>query len=157
MNRGDDSLFLPVSLQIAGKKLVIVGGGNVALHKANLLRRFTDEAEVIAPAFHPGFDNLPFRQIKKEYEPAALDGAFLVYICTGNAELNASIKSECERRGLLASVCDNPRLCDFISPAIYKAGEVTISVSSNARNVKQSIKIRDRIGQLVDNQALELG
>jgi siroheme synthase-like protein len=147
---------MPIAINISGKKIVIIGGGKVALHKATALSRFTAEAEVVAPEFHPGFDALPFRRIEKAYSPAALDGAFLIYICTGDEELNASIKSECERRGLLASVCDNPRLCDFISPAVCKEGDLTIAVTSNARNVKQSIAVRNRIQELAANKQLDL-
>ncbi|MCD7971115.1 MAG: bifunctional precorrin-2 dehydrogenase/sirohydrochlorin ferrochelatase [Candidatus Azobacteroides sp.] len=141
--------FLPVSINITGKKIVIIGGGKVGYHKATILNRFTDQAIIISPEFHEGFKKLPFQQIKKEYETSDIKDAFLIYICTENEALNAEIKRDAESLGVLASVCDNPALCDFISPAIYKEENVTIAVSSNARNVFQSIGIRNRIGELV--------
>jgi siroheme synthase-like protein len=141
--------FLPVSVRVQGKSMILIGGGRVAFHKAALLSRFTDRAKVIAPAFDPAFAAIPFEQICKPYEPADLDGAFLVCICTGDRALNAAIKAECERRGILASVCDDPALCDFISPAIHKEGNVTIAVSSDAKDVRLSIRIRDRISALI--------
>jgi siroheme synthase-like protein len=148
--------FLPVSIRIDGKAIVLIGGGRVALHKAVLLSRFTQAAKVVAPEFDPGFASVPFEQICKCYEPADLDGAFLVYICTGDRTLNAAVKAECERRGILAGVCDDPALCDFISPAIHKDGNVTIAVSSNAEDVRRSIRIRDRIKTLVEEGLLSL-
>ena len=100
--------FLPIGLNVTGKRILIIGGGKVGLHKATILHRFVSEAVVISPKFNEGFDELPFARIQKEYEPADLDGAFLVYICTENEALNRQIKHDAEARGILASVCDNP-------------------------------------------------
>lgn len=155
MNR-EDLLFLPISINITGKKILLIGGGNVGYHKASILNRFTDKATVISPDFHEGFNNLPFILIRKTYEVEDLDGAFLVYICTENKELNHSIKNSCEERGILASVCDDPIHCDFTSPAIYKNDNVTIAVASNAQNVYQSIGIRNQIQGLVENGNIKI-
>ncbi|OAV67056.1 Siroheme synthase [Bacteroidales bacterium Barb4] len=148
-------MFLPVSINITDKKIVLVGGGKTAFHKATVLHRFTDNAVVIAPEFHTGFDSLPFELKRKAYEPDDLNSAFLVYVCTDNEALNAAVKTECERRRILTSVCDNPSLCDFISPAIYKDGNLSIAVSSNAQNVRQSIRVRDRIKELLTKGVIE--
>jgi siroheme synthase-like protein len=150
-------MFLPVSLNITDKKILIIGGGKVGYHKARILSRFTDNATVISPEFHEGFRSLSFKLIKKGYEKDDLEGAFIVYVCTENEELNVTIKKDAEERGILTSVCDNPSLCDFISPAIYKEENVTIAVSSNARDVRLSIDIRDRITQLVQSGELLTG
>lgn len=115
------------------------------MHKATILHRFTDEATVISPEFKEGFADLPFTLVQKEYEASDLDGAFLIYICTENHDLNAQIKHDAEQRGILASVCDNPPLCDFTSPAIFKDGDLMIAVSSNAKDVHRSMSIRDAI------------
>jgi siroheme synthase-like protein len=143
--------FLPVSINITDKKILLVGGGKVAFHKAGILSRFTDNAVVISPEFQEGFTGLPFTLIRKRYEPADLTGAFLVYVCTGDPSLNEQIKADCEKQGILASVCDNPALCDFVSPAIYRKGNMTVAVSSNAQNVRQSIDVRNQIQALAEN------
>lgn len=152
----EDLNFLPVAINITGKKIVIIGGGKVGYHKASILHRFTDEARVISPKFHEGFKSLPFSLINKEYSKDDLDGAFLVYICTEDESLNAQIKKDAEQNGVLASVCDNPVLCDFISPAIFKRDNINIAVTSNARDVYQSINIRNQIRDLVENGKLSI-
>lgn len=151
MHKLTDSTFLPVAIRITGRKIVIVGGGRVGLHKATILSRFTDEATVVSPEFREEFEQLPFRLVRKAYETSDLAGAFLVYICTENEELNRRIKSDAEAVGVLASVCDNPSLCDFISPAIFRNGDISIAVTSNARDVRRSIRIRDRISAQAGN------
>lgn len=137
--------FLPVNINIDGKRILIIGGGRVGLHKATILSRFTDSATIISSTFREGFQSLPFRLLQKAYEPADLDGAFLVYICTENDELNRRIKQDAEQRHVLASVCDNPSLCDFTSPAIFRQGDLTVAVSSDAKDVRRSMRIRDVI------------
>lgn len=146
----DEQMFLPIALNIAGKRIVIIGGGRVGLHKATILSRYTSDAIVVSPAFRQGFELLPFSLVTKEYDPDDLNGAFIVYICTENTQLNARIKKDAEDRGILASVCDNPALCDFISPAIHSYDGICIAVTSNGRDVKRSIRIRDRIRNLAN-------
>jgi siroheme synthase-like protein len=148
--------FLPIAINITGKRVLIIGGGKVGYHKASILHRFSDSGIIISPQFHAGFDSLPFERIQKEYDKKDLEGAFLVYVCTENEELNAQIKRDAEELGILTSVCDNPVLCDFVSPAIYKNGHVNVAVTSNARDVYQSIHVRDQIHQLVEKGEIVL-
>ncbi len=115
------------------------------MHKATILRRFTDRAIVVSPNFREGFAELGFTLIAKRYDPHDIDGAFLVYVCTEDHDLNRRVKADAERRGILCSVCDNPALCDFISPAIYQHDGMMVAVTSNARDVKRSIRVRDEI------------
>lgn len=137
--------FLPININIEGRRIIIIGGGRVGLHKATILERFTDRATVISPEFREGFSQLPFTLVRKHYEPSDLDGAFLVYICTEDAQLNRQIKRDAEARGVLASVCDSPGLCDFTSPAIFRKDNLTVAVASDARDVHRSMSIRDAI------------
>lgn len=148
MNKSDLQ-FLPVSLNVTDKKILIIGGGKVATHKGTGMARFVSNVTVIAPEFSPEIKKLPFTFIEKKYESSDLKGFFLVYACTANRELNARIKADCEEWGILASVCDAPLLCDFISPAIHQEGSISIAVGSNAQNVRQSVGIRNRISELI--------
>ena len=68
----------------------------MGLHKAQILARFTDTVTIISPEFREGFDRLPFTLVRKEYEAGDLDGAFMVYICTENADLNRRIKHDAQ-------------------------------------------------------------
>lgn len=141
--------FLPVCIKISGKKILVIGGGKVGYHKSMILHRFTDNITVISKEFHEGFQKLPFKCIQKEYDSSDLEGVWLVYICTENHELNVQIKRDAERMHILASVCDNPSLCDFVSPAVYQNGDLTIAVASNAKDVRRSIRVRDNVREAI--------
>lgn len=157
MHKDTQKIFLPVAIDITDKKIVIIGGGKVALHKTMIISRFTQNVTVVSPCFKEGFGELPFTLIRRPYTPGDIRDAFLIYVCTENEELNSRIKQDAKELGILASVCDNPSLCDFISPAILKKENICIAVSSNGREVYRSIRIRDRIKEWVQNneQTLE--
>lgn len=149
--------FLPISINVTNKKILLIGGGKVATHKASIIARFiTDNVTVISPDFTTEIRQLPFTFIQKNYDKNDLKDFFLVYVCTGDHELNRQIKADAEELGILTSVCDAPLLCDFVSPAIFKQEHLTIAVSSNAQNVYQSIAVRDRIAKLSDDGILQL-
>ncbi|BAG83546.1 MAG: bifunctional precorrin-2 dehydrogenase/sirohydrochlorin ferrochelatase [Candidatus Azobacteroides pseudotrichonymphae] len=150
------SIFLPISINITGKHILIVGGGKIAFHKATILSLFTNRIIVVSPKFCSEFELSSFKKKRKEYESKDLENVFLVYICTEKESLNMIIKVDCENHNILTNVCDNPSLCDFISPAIYKNDNVTIAISSNAENVWQSIIIRDQIKFLIERNILKI-
>lgn len=137
--------FLPINIRISDAKILIVGGGKVATHKALILSRFTNNVTVLAPEISDEIKRLPFTKIEKEFSESDLNGVNLLYVCTGNHVLNREIKRLSKRRNILTSVCDSPVLCDFTSSAIYIDGDVTVSVASDAKDVKRSIRIRNNI------------
>lgn len=150
--------FLPIGIRIRDKKILIVGGGRVATHKATVLSRFTDHATVIAPAVCAEIKALPFSWEERPFSEQDLEDADILFVCTDDKELNHRIKALAEKRRILTSVCDDTAYCDFISPAIcrQKADYLTIAVSSDARDVKRSIRVRNRINALIQSGALNI-
>ena len=148
--------YLPITIKIISTNILIVGGGKVATHKAQILARFTDHATVVAPEITEELRALPFHVIEKEFEPSDLDGIQLLFVCTGNHELNHEIKQLASQRHILTSVCDDPEQCDFISPAIFRNDNLTIAVGSDSRDVKRSIRVRNRIKELIENGILQI-
>ena len=146
--------FLPININISQKKVLIVGGGNVATHKARILSRFTTNVTVVATEISPEIKALGYEWKEKEIEKQDLAGYAIVFICTGDHMLNATVKQWAEEVNALASVCDNVPLCDFTSPAIERRENLTIAVASDAQDVKRSIRIRNRIKELIDTGVL---
>lgn len=137
--------FLPVSLNISGKKILIVGGGSVALQKINGLMRFTKNIIVVAPVICDAIKRRALLYREKPYSRKALRGVSIVYACTNDKKLNAAVSSAARKKGIMTNAADDPENCDFISPAIYKKGRMSVAVSSDGKNVKKSIAWRDKI------------
>ena len=148
--------YLPITLRINNARILIVGGGRVATHKATILHRFTSHARVVAPVISDELKALPFTCEERAFTTADLNDTDVLFVCTGNRELNAAIRQEAHSRHILTSVCDDPPLCDFISPAIAEYVYLTIAVGSDSRDVKRSIRVRDRIRRLIASGLLDI-
>lgn len=137
--------FMPISIDINNKKILIVGGGKVATHKVKLLKRFTNNITVIGSEIANDIKKEDIRYFEKNFDPSDLDGYFLVYTCTNSRDLNRKVKEHANKLGLLVNVADDPEICDFVSPAIYIDDNMAVAVSSNGENVMKSIRWRDKI------------
>jgi siroheme synthase-like protein len=144
-------IFLPIAINISSKKILLVGGGKVAKEKLIALQKYTSEITIISEIFNSEIQVLPFITIQKSYEKDDLKGYFLVYACTNNRETNVQIKKDCESMGILACIADTRDLCDFISPAILKRDNLSVAVSSNGEDVRQSLKVRSLISKMFEN------
>ena len=88
--------FLPITLNITNKNIVIIGGGKVAYTKVMVLLRFTDNIQVCAPDICDEIiqSNFNITWIETIYTKDLLKDAFLVYACTNNKDLNLQIKHD---------------------------------------------------------------
>jgi len=149
-------IFMPVAIDVKDKKILLIGGGKVALHKIESLQNYANQIVVLAREVHPDIKSRGIECIEKEYEKADLKGSFLVYACTNLRGLNETIFADCQKAGILINVVDNPALCDFVSPAIHRQANLSIAVSSNGRNVYQSIGTRNLIRKFLQENNHEL-
>ena len=142
--------FLPISLNITDKKVLLIGGGRIASHKIGFLEQFTKNISVVALEVIDSIKTKGYSFKEKPYDKSDLEGAFLVYACTNIVELNQRVKADAESLGILTNVVDNPKLCDFVSPAIYKHNHITVAVGSNAQDVYHSIAVRNKIREMLE-------
>lgn len=153
--KSKQNIYLPVWLDISNKHILIIGGGRIATRKLSALSMFTDKITILAIEICDDIQQTGFKQITKEYQPHDLHHYSIVYACTNNREVNAQIKTHASKLGILVNVVDDPSLCDFISPAVFKKDYLTIAVSSNGVNVKKTIEWRNKIKHLIENDTVE--
>ncbi len=137
--------FLPISLNIANQKILILGGGQDAFKKLKILQRFDAEVEVLALKVCEEIKNSGVKFYEMTYHKKYLKNYLMLYSCLNNDELDKQIVKDCNEAGVLVNIHDKPELCQFVSPAIYKQGNITIAVASNGENVYESIRIRNLI------------
>ncbi len=143
--------FLPVALNIKNKKILIIGGGNVAFKKVMILIRYTKNITIIAEKISEKLKKMcPYLCLReKRFENKDLEGYQIIYCCTNSKTLNKRMYNLAKKSGnFLVNVCDNKKDTDFISPAIFKYRNFSIAVTSDGFNVKRSIKIRDKIKEI---------
>jgi siroheme synthase-like protein len=144
--------YLPIALNIAGEKILIIGGGQSAWNKIQILKRFDAYVEVIALEVCDEIKNSGVPYTIKAYEKADLKGFLMFYSCTNKLELDAQIARDGKEAGVLVNIHDQPALCQFVSPAIYQDGDIRVAVSSNGKDVYASIRIRNEIKEFLETK-----
>jgi len=124
--------YLPVFIDIEGKRCVVIGNGYGATEKTQLL------AEAGAHVSH-----VP------DYRPGMLAGYFLAIAATGDAAVNDEIWREAEARNVLCNAVDYPARCRFIFPAIHRQGDLVVAVSSSGKSPALASRVRDRLAPQV--------
>lgn len=152
-NRDFDKNFMPIAIDVKGKKVLIIGGGSVAWHKIEGLVRYADNIWVIGKEVSEKIKNSGVNYIEKEYDKSDLEGAIIVYAATNIRELNQQIKNDCHSLNLLVNTVDQPAECDFVSPAIYQHDFISVAVSSNAQSVHKAIEVRNFIREKLENDS----
>jgi precorrin-2 dehydrogenase/sirohydrochlorin ferrochelatase len=147
--RFPDKEFMPIALDVGTQKIVLIGGGKIALQKVEVLSVYAHNLFVVAREICDEIKEKGVPYIEKSYESSDVDDAFVVYACTDIRTLNKQIWEDCKQRKILINVVDDPALCDFVTPAIHRRGYVSIAVTSNAQSVMESIKVRNEIQEKI--------
>lgn len=147
--------YLPISIDISDGKILIIGGGHSALKKIRILQRFDANLEVVAENIIDEILASGITCFQKRYEKSDLKGYLMLYSCTNNEELDRQIALDGREAGVLVNIHDKPLLCQFVSPAIYKDGNINVAVSSNAQDVYESIRLRNLIQEYLEKDKKE--
>ncbi|MFR3291033.1 MAG: bifunctional precorrin-2 dehydrogenase/sirohydrochlorin ferrochelatase [Lachnospiraceae bacterium] len=99
--------YFPLFVELQGRRALIVGGGRLALHKAEKLLPYGAELRAVAPEFCPELQALPGVELRRgAFEPRDLDGVFLAIAATdrpGRQQRRRlslpGARHTCERRG----------------------------------------------------------
>lgn len=143
--------FLPISIDISEQKILIIGGGQSALKKIKILQRSGAQLEVVAENIIDEVYATGVVCLRKAYEKSDLKGYLMLYSCTNDEMLDRQIALDGREAGVLVNIHDNPELCQFVSPAIYQDGNISVAVSSNAENVYEAIRLRNLIQEHLEN------
>ena len=145
--------FLPLFLNIKNKICLVVGGGEVAARKVNLLRKAGGNVTVVAPELCPGLLKLSATSEiihhARQFEQADLSGAVLVIAATDNAGINQMVSEQAERLNIPVNVVDQPKLCSFIVPSIIDRSPVIAAVSTGGASPVLARIIRTRLETLI--------
>jgi siroheme synthase-like protein len=140
------SPYYPILLNIQGKKCLVVGGGEVALRKAQMLLEHDAIVEIVSPAFCPELNQLAkdgaIRAIHKAYKTEHLNDALLVVAATDDAKVNEKVAAEARKMGVLVNVVDKLDISDFIVPSYFRHGDIIVAVSTSGKSPALARKIR---------------
>ena len=143
----------PLFFKLDNHKILIVGGGDVALRKADLLRRAGASITIVAPDICAELQALlqgdKHQLIFAEYNKTYMTGARVIIAGTDNEALNHQIHADATALNIPVNVVDTPHLCDFIFPAIVERNPIVIGISSNGKAPVLARLLRARLETLI--------
>jgi uroporphyrin-III C-methyltransferase / precorrin-2 dehydrogenase / sirohydrochlorin ferrochelatase len=160
LRRGRTVNYFPVFFDLTGQKVLIVGGGDVALRKISLLERTGALITVVAPEIAPELMARAaagtLRLAIREFEPADLNGARLVIVATSRRAVNRWIANLSESRNIPVNVVDDAQASRFIVPAIIDRDPVLVAISTGGTSPVLARRLRERLEALIPARIGEL-
>lgn len=144
--------YFPMFLRLHAKRVLLFGGGEVALRKARLMRRAGAEIRLVTRAAHEGFAELGVAPVAADFAEAQLDGCVLVVAATDDAQANRAVAAVAEARGLPVNVVDDTAASTAITPAIVDRAPILIAISSAGRAPMLARRIKQQIEQIFDQR-----
>jgi len=140
---------LPIFFNINNRLCVVIGGGDVAVRKVNMLLKANAAVTVVAPELC--YDMQALCDAKRiqfahaAYTAGCLKGACLIVAATDNQEVNAAVSRDAKALNIPVNVVDAPELCTFTMGSIIDRSPVVIAVSSEGNAPVLARYIRTKI------------
>jgi uroporphyrin-III C-methyltransferase/precorrin-2 dehydrogenase/sirohydrochlorin ferrochelatase len=121
--------LFPLFLRLAGRRVLLVGGGTVARAKHDGLRAARARVTVVAPAIDPALRQPGTEIRERAFTPGDLDGVWLV-VAAATPEVNRVVQAAAEERRLFVNSVDDPAAASAYAGAVVRRGPVTLALST---------------------------
>jgi precorrin-2 dehydrogenase/sirohydrochlorin ferrochelatase len=141
--------YLPIALEMARRRCLVIGGGMVAERKIASLLEVGAEVTVISPAVTETISSWSKHnsiQLKLRcYQSGDVAGYQLVFVATDDDAVSDRIYREGRDCGAWVNAADDPARCDFIMPAVLRRGELVVAVSTGGTSPAVTRVIREEL------------
>ena len=150
----------PPTLVIAGRRVLVVGGGRVAAAKVAELLACLARVEVVAPEAGDRIQDLAASGTiiwsARRYAATDLDGAWLVITATDDPAVNAQVAADAEASGRWCNSADDPVNCSFTLPSRVRQGPLLVTFSTGGHSPALSRWLRERYTEEFGSEYLTL-
>lgn len=141
--------FLPIGFNFRGKRVIVVGGGNVASRKVNKLLSAGAKITVLSPVLSYDLKELSnsgmIEHKNLRFSLEALEDADMIISATSSKETNAKVSFLAHERNIPVCVVDDPSISDFIFLATSFIGDFVVAISTDGNHPRISSRIREFI------------
>lgn len=138
----------PSALRLAGRKVVVVGGGHVAQRRVPALLASGAVVTVVSPQVTPAIEGMAgageITWVRRGFQPDDLEDAWYVVAATNIGFVNEDVSREAERRRTFCVRSDDASRATAWTPAVGRHAGATVAVVSN-REPRRSAALRDQI------------
>lgn len=155
--------LFPVFIKTESLRLLLVGGGYVALEKLNALMANAPATSITIvgteisdeiKAFAAARPNITL--IERPYHINDLQGIDMVIAAVDDKTVSATIRNDAKDRGILINVADQPDLCDFYLGSIVQKGNLKIAISTNGKSPTLAKRLKEILQESIPEQVDDL-
>jgi len=147
--------FFPALLNFNDKKILVVGGGNIASFKIEKLLDFTTNITIIAPEINDYtkemIDKHKLKYLNRAYEKGDINGYFVVIVAVDNLDIQKEIYQEANSKNILCNSVDSVKYCDFIFPSYLKKDDLIVAISTSGASPSIAKYLRRAIEKILPN------
>jgi precorrin-2 dehydrogenase / sirohydrochlorin ferrochelatase len=147
-----DSPLYPVNLVVAGRRVLVVGGGRVAAEKARGLLAAGAIVHVVGSAIGEEVRALGVTWDERAYQRGEVSGYRLAVACTNDRVTNQAVFDDGEWAGVWVNAADDPERCSYTLPARLDRGRVLVTVSTGGHSPALAAWLRDRLSEQVGDE-----
>ena len=153
--------YYPIFVEMAGRCVLLVGGGHVADEKLGKLVDAAAEVTIVAPGLietvRAFVDDGRATWWPRAYEPGDVTGFELVMVATDDGAVNAAVAAEAREQGIWVNAADDVENCDFILPSLAKRGRIAIAASTGGSSPALARWLRERLEEFISDELVALG
>lgn len=147
--------YFPVYLDAKHIHALIIGGGDVAARKIELLLKSTTQITIVSQHLSPTVERLintyQLTWLQHDYKTGLMKNKNLVIAATDNEQVNAEVSIEASSLNLLINVVDQPELCSYITPAIIDRSPMIVAISSSGSSPVLVRMLREQLDKILPN------
>lgn len=141
--------LFPIFLVMKEQRCVVVGGGQVAERKVQNLLEYPVQIDVISPQATPKLQSWSeehrINWIARSFQPADIQGAFLVFAATDDQKVNREVAGLCQEKGILVNAVDDPDFCDFYIPSTVRRNSLVLAISTEGKSPAYAKRLRQQL------------
>jgi uroporphyrin-III C-methyltransferase/precorrin-2 dehydrogenase/sirohydrochlorin ferrochelatase len=156
--------LLPLFLDLAGRRVVLVGGGRVATAKLRQLLDARAHVTVVSPAIttdlhrlageHPATSDRPIDDVasvtivERAFAATDLDGSWLV-VAAATPDVNRLVAEAADERRLFVNAVDDPTNATAYLSGVVRRDDVTIAISTSGSAPALTALVREALDRVL--------
>jgi len=146
--------LFPAFIKLAGRRVVVIGGGPVAASKLLALLNSGADITVVAPEIVPEIRNFSVTVLERGFQLSDLDGAWLV-IAAATPDVNRTVAQAAETRHIFVNAVDDPPNATMYLGGVVRRAGVTFAISTDGRAPALAGLLREALDSMLPTRDLE--
>ena len=143
--------LVPLFVKLAGRDVVVVGGGSMAAVRVRQLVEAGARVTVVAPSVRDEVARGVAAVIRRGFRPADLDGAWFA-VAAATPEVNREVARAAEERRILVNAVDDPETATAYTGGVVRRGEAVVAISTGGRAPALAGLLREAIDAVLPRE-----